>query len=836
MWNLRWDVHGAMSSTIEPSEKRDSAKPSVPPPGSHSGPQEATILSKRSPATAAAATEAPTFPHDRVDDFEILELVGRGSMGAVYRARDALLQRDVAVKILQRSLAEDLPARFRQEAQSAAQLQHENIAAVHQFGQTDDYCFLAMEFVEGRNLREIVADSGPMSAREAFLCALQMASALTHIAERGVVHRDVKPSNVIRTSQGRYKLVDLGLARFGARDDQGDLTESGMTLGTFDYVSPEQARDPRLADIRSDLYSLGCTLFFVLTGRPPFPEGTPLQKLLQHQGDAPPDVRQFRPDVPDELAEVIDRLLAKNAEHRYQHPHEMAADLRRSDWAAEFSGGPGDRASASRAWRRWIPAAVCLAIVAVLGVRSDPPRPAAGPLPVLYEPGIPGGRESPSADSTTTPSDAGAETAWPSREANGPLGAGGVDSEAEARITTGQDRNLIVVADSVVAGVRRSYSSLAAALAAAADGDVIELRFDGVRSMEPVLLSGDPGSPNALKKITLRGAPGRRPALAFLPGELTIMPSRDAPIRSALFTLQGVQLTLLGLDLTLDAPPDGGMPRNWSLFRCVGDNSVRLDRCLATVRRTSRPLELDRSEATVFETVASRGLSMRTVRESAHLELQDCIVRSDGVFLRLVDHCSASVIWRNGFFATSERFLHSAQRPREGGGQADVELRRVTMSLGAGFYRGHASDFAAATPPTEVRAGDCIFRMASNGAFLEILEDEDGALLADSFRWRPDHGNFFNGVDKLLRRWRGDQLQDYAFGDGNVIFGDVGAAQRLSDFHWEQPLPSIAASAMRPEMFRLNHDAVGNPAVHGASDGGDAGFREQDLPSVPESR
>ncbi len=143
-----------------------------------------------------------------------------------------------------------------------------------------------------------------------------------------MVHRDIKPSNVLITPEGRVKLIDMGLARLRDADPAADdLTQSGVTLGTFDYISPEQARDPRIADVRSDIYSLGCTLFFMLTGRPPFPEGTVLQKLLQHQGDEPPEVTTFRPDVPEQLSRVMRKMMAKDPRRRYASSAELTADL-----------------------------------------------------------------------------------------------------------------------------------------------------------------------------------------------------------------------------------------------------------------------------------------------------------------------------------------------------------------------------------------------------------------------------------------------------------------------------------------------------------------------------
>ena len=134
---------------------------------------------------------------------------------------------------------------------------------------------------------------------------------MAHLAEAGVVHRDIKPSNILVDPHGRVKVIDLGLARIYHTAANDDLTATGVTLGTFDYISPEQARDPRSVDARSDIYSLGCTLFYMLSGRPPFPEGTVLQKLLKHQGDTPPDIREFRPELPEEISLLMRKMMPR---------------------------------------------------------------------------------------------------------------------------------------------------------------------------------------------------------------------------------------------------------------------------------------------------------------------------------------------------------------------------------------------------------------------------------------------------------------------------------------------------------------------------------------------
>jgi serine/threonine-protein kinase len=277
-----------------------------------------------STAEIGAALEGQTLGHYRLQQF-----VGGGGMGAVFRALDTTLDRTVAVKVLSRQQSADaeMLRRFRNEAQSAARLDHDNIGRVHAVGSDAGWHYIVFEFIEGRNLRDLVRDEGPFSVPRTIGIALELADALEHAAARDVVHRDIKPSNIVITPAGKPRIVDMGLARLPPAAGGNDLTVSGMTLGTFDYISPEQARDPRAADVRSDLYSLGCTLFFVLVGRPPFADGTLVQKLLQHQQEPPPAIEALRPDVPPMLAGIIGRLMAKDPNDRYQRPAALAADL-----------------------------------------------------------------------------------------------------------------------------------------------------------------------------------------------------------------------------------------------------------------------------------------------------------------------------------------------------------------------------------------------------------------------------------------------------------------------------------------------------------------------------
>ena len=265
----------------------------------------------------------------RLAHFKLIEPIGVGGMAAVIRARDTQLDRFVALKILPPEMAHEQENidRFHQEAKAAARLDHDTIARVFFCGADQGLNFIAFEFVEGVNLRKLLEQRGRLPVAEAVRYVLQVATGLEHAATRGVVHRDVKPSNIIVTPTGRAKLVDMGLARNLERQGQRDLTQSGVTLGTFDYISPEQALEPREADMRSDIYSLGCTLYHLLTGIPPVPEGTPAKKLQHHQHHQPVDPRQFNPAIPVELVMILGKMIAKDPKDRYQRPIHLVHHL-----------------------------------------------------------------------------------------------------------------------------------------------------------------------------------------------------------------------------------------------------------------------------------------------------------------------------------------------------------------------------------------------------------------------------------------------------------------------------------------------------------------------------
>lgn len=314
-------VGSSVAGQLQPSLPTDDAKTVI----SREPPIATPLVSLQIPRAEQVARQ---LVGERLGHFQLDEFIGGGGMGAVFRATDTALDRTVAVKVVSgASHDEEALKRFRNEAQNAARLDHPNIARVYYVGFDRGWHYIVFEYVQGVNIRDLVVQRGPLPIDEIISYTVQVAAALEHAWQRDVVHRDIKPSNVLVTADGVVKLVDMGLARFQQMDTTDELTASGVTLGTFDYISPEQARDPRVADVRSDLYSLGCTMFFMLTGRPPFAEGTVLQKLLSHSSEPPPDPRQFRDDVPDELARIVLKLLAKNPSDRYQKPSQLIAEL-----------------------------------------------------------------------------------------------------------------------------------------------------------------------------------------------------------------------------------------------------------------------------------------------------------------------------------------------------------------------------------------------------------------------------------------------------------------------------------------------------------------------------
>ncbi len=264
--------------------------------------------------------------------YKVLAQIGEGGMGRVFLCEQLLLRRLVAVKImtLSTNLYPGAIERFVREARATAALDHRNIARVLDVEQTTAGPCMVMEYVNGKSLQEIVQKGGPLPVDRAAHYIAQAAAGLEHAHLAHLVHRDIKPDNILLDSTGTIKLLDLGLARFCLTEHNDNLTQrfdAQAVMGTANYISPEQAADSSEVDIRGDIYSLGCTFYFLLAGKPPFDSGTPAERILHHQGKNPRPIQEIRPEVPGELARVLGKMLAKRPADRFQTPAEVESAL-----------------------------------------------------------------------------------------------------------------------------------------------------------------------------------------------------------------------------------------------------------------------------------------------------------------------------------------------------------------------------------------------------------------------------------------------------------------------------------------------------------------------------
>ncbi len=279
------------------------------------------------------AKEASGLPPELANHpkYLINKELGRGGMGVVYQAIDKHVDRPVVIKVMNPKLLCDPAAqeRFLQEAKSAAKLNHPNIAQLYQLDKVGDLHLLVFEYVDGVNLEQFVRMKGVPAIHLTAIFIRQAALGLQHAFEQGVLHRDIKPNNMMLTRKGQVKIIDFGLGKVAqaAQASSSGLTSQNAVMGTLDYMSPEQAKSAKTADIRSDLYSLGCTLFYLLTGRAPFVRDTQVEIIVAHQSDTPPPLSQFRTDVPADLEAIVMKLLAKQPQVRFQKPVELAQAL-----------------------------------------------------------------------------------------------------------------------------------------------------------------------------------------------------------------------------------------------------------------------------------------------------------------------------------------------------------------------------------------------------------------------------------------------------------------------------------------------------------------------------
>ena len=262
--------------------------------------------------------------------YAVIERIGVGGMAEVYRARDELLGREVAVKVLSERLSTDrsFVERFRREAQAAANLNHPNIVSLYDYGSEGATNFIVMEYIDGKSLGDIISEEAPLLPERAAEIAGDVAKALERAHNAGLVHRDIKPNNIMLTSTGQTKVTDFGIVRAVGGEAEQQMTQTGMVIGTAAYLSPEQAQGNPV-DARSDVYSLGCVLYEMLTKNTPFTGDTPLAVAYKHVRETPDPPSSINPDVPEDLDAIAMKALAKNPDNRYASATEMRDDLER---------------------------------------------------------------------------------------------------------------------------------------------------------------------------------------------------------------------------------------------------------------------------------------------------------------------------------------------------------------------------------------------------------------------------------------------------------------------------------------------------------------------------
>jgi serine/threonine protein kinase len=749
-------------------------------------PDDRTVITKRPPMPLEQMPTGTLLPNPaasltgmRLEHYELVEFVGGGGMGSVYRATDTRLGRTVAVKVLSRDQGdEETIRRFRIEAQSAARLDHPNIARVYYVGEDQGVNFIVFEFIEGVNLRDEVQVSGPIDLERALYYTLQIADALGHSSGRDVIHRDIKPSNVLLTASGQVKLVDMGLARLHqVEPSANDLTASGVMLGTFDYISPEQARDPRVADVRSDLYSLGCTLFYMLTGQPPFPEGTALQKVLRHSTDEPPDVRQFRPELGTRVAALVSKLLAKKPSQRHQSPAELIADLLQLADQFGFSslrdvGGAVVAAAApSHQWlgKLWQVAAAFALLVAAVAVMETIASPRRVPFDVprvrLKEPAAGSSVEDPSGTTAATqqrmtvpavvlttpiskpvlptvanntpdpfarqntanstiepllpPSSSQAGSSSDSLRTDVTTAAPAQPTPAEA--ADGLKIKRIVVSPGATLQSEQQteiVGSLGEACARAADLGLteIELRFTGSHVEQPLEIGSS--------RLSIRAAPGYNPVLVFQP---QVGMGSDEMIHlagggSAHVAFESVELRL---ELPADLPADG-----WALFSISTGQSIDLTECVLTVADggMNQPsihdqvamIAVERRRAGDMMTMADPQVAMG---QQARINLDRCIARGEASLVSLTDETPLTIRWNQGLLVTSQHLLEtggSATEPQYYD-QIVLDLDNVTAYCREGLYYLRRGPGKAYQFHVNAYADQCIFASNPGASLFEMV-------------------------------------------------------------------------------------------------------------------
>ncbi|MDX2039001.1 MAG: protein kinase [Isosphaeraceae bacterium] len=731
-------------------------------------------------------------PGDRVGAFVLEEAIGAGGMGAVFKAIDPKLDRFVALKLLPPEQARDPEAvqRFHQEGRAAARLDHDNIARVYSIGNDGGLHYIVFEFIEGTTIRRRVESDGILGVGEAIEITLQVAAALIHASARGVVHRDVKPSNIILTPEGRAKLVDMGLARRFERGDDTGLTQTGMYLGTFDYISPEQGRDPRDVDVRSDLYSLGCTLFFMLSGRAPFPDGNVVQKLMKHQEEPAPDLRSVNASVPPALAAIVQKLMAKERDRRHQTPDALVRDLLTLSADLGLSSSLVGRQSWAPpapppAWERhlvWaVPALAFVGLITVLvlnGLSSDPvssTRLADEPAPRVKSPSI--------APATVVES-----------------GVRDPASEAAAAVKTVPvprlPREITIEAG----------DDLIKAIASAPPRSTLILADDGPYVVR-VPARGE-SAITGVVDLTIKADLGARPVIrsARIPGT-----GDDRSTGGALIDLRGGRLVVEGVEFLVESGDRESPPAAIQ----VEDTELRVERC--SFRRTGVSSESGGGRATAVRVMANRGRSGFDA-DAANASVMIDASHIDVGLTAAITEGPAILALRDTTVAPPTSGPTFEIRSRTGEEAATIQLRHVSLIAGGGPV------FAYAGEAPRLRVDHSV--IAASGSNSAVLLETDDPARVDWLGSNNLYGRV--GVFVQTRRDGGGgkpAILDFAsWSDDPTVPREVGSSS-IATQPWAAADPATALSGETTDaarFFRL-----------GAVPAADSGLGSRRSPSGP---
>lgn len=846
---------------------------------------EKTVVSNRPPLPVPGQGDSMRrfelgqfHPGDCLDHFELIEFVGGGGMGRVFKAMDLRLNRIVALKVIPRELASDSETlqRFLNEARSAALLDHENVVRVFHIGEANGMHFLVFEFVEGQTIRDIVQQRGRLPLTEAIHYAIQVADAVAHLAEQGVVHRDIKPSNILVDPHGRVKVIDLGLARIYHTAANEDLTATGVTLGTFDYISPEQARDPRSVDARSDIYSLGCTLFYMLSGRPPFPEGTVLQKLLRHQGDTPPDIREFRPELPEEISLLMRKMMAKDPNRRFRSATLLLEQLLvvaehiglRTNRHRTWPAAPLAEYSFLQRHLPWIiPTCLLFGIGAALSVFWAPPS--REPVPVTYPsdtaPGVEavrpvGGTREPEAGplpgesesigrpaDTETPLAPGPERSrpgipLPAGIPGSPSGMGTREGEkvpADGTTATGPATGSLAESESAMASVvvdpaaRPSagvYASVAEALRRAPNATAVELRFTGVSKETGWNLSG--------RNVRVFAAADARPILRFAP-DVAALQASESVVRAG-----NGRLVLADTAMELEIPRADTVEQ-WTFIQLADKAELAAAGCSFTIRNAADRGIPYHEDVAFFRTAQSNGTSGigggtggSGAAAGVSVELTDTVVRGEASLLWADVPVSVSLRWNNGLLAVNRPAIFTRGIRSSGGGtEINVYWRHVTAILDLGFWRMTATENRSGRIRLGVTTTDCILATSTANALVEQTNGNDLEQLHRMLNWSGER-NFYQGFQTFWSiRHAGSvgPVETWDFEQWKTYWGpEQENLPNLERVVWKKPLPANRPfNEHTPRDYALNDDPGVNPAAAAATDGQDVGAVLEKLPEPP---